>query len=133
MLNTGNSSNLAKLAKDIKIEPNDVMAWVHQHASKKDREFVQGIWDMFADIKKKSDTMYRSLTGGVAPKASDPTGGYATRSVQGWVLSGNLSFLKWKGTSKLMGKTHLSRELCPRDNSSRVYQNPNGLCCADGT
>lgn len=69
MLNTGNSSNLAKLAKGYKIEPNDVMAWVHQHASAKDWEFVQGIWDMFADIKKKSDTMYRSLTGGVAPES----------------------------------------------------------------
>jgi len=68
MLNTGNSSNLAKLAKGYKIEPNDVMAWVHQHASKKDWEFVQGIWDMFADINKKSETMYRSLTGGVAPE-----------------------------------------------------------------
>ena len=69
MLNTGNSSNLAKLAKGYKIEPNDVMAWVHQHASAKDWEFVQGVWNMFADIKKKSDTMYRSLTGGVAPES----------------------------------------------------------------
>jgi len=68
MLNTGNSSNLAKLAKGYKIEPNDVMSWVHQHATKKDWEYVQGVWDMFADIKSKADTMYRSLTGGVAPE-----------------------------------------------------------------
>jgi len=68
MLNTGNSSNLAKLAKGYKIEPNDVMSWVHQHATKKDWEFVQGVWDMFSDIKSKADTMYRSLTGGVAPE-----------------------------------------------------------------
>jgi hypothetical protein len=68
MLNTGNSSNLAKLAKGYKIEPNDVMSWVHQHATKRDWEFVQGVWDMFSDIKSKADTMYRSLTGGVAPE-----------------------------------------------------------------
>ncbi|MBK7550020.1 MAG: hypothetical protein IPI20_20555 [Rhodoferax sp.] len=68
MLNTGNSSNLAKLAKGYKIEPNDVMSWVHQHATKRDWEFVQGVWDMFSDIKFKADTMYRSLTGGVAPE-----------------------------------------------------------------
>lgn len=68
MLNTGNSSNLAKLAKGYKIGPNDVMSWVHQHATKRDWEFVQGVWDMFSDIKSKADTMYRSLTGGVAPE-----------------------------------------------------------------
>ena len=68
MLNTGNDSNLVKMAKGYGLEPRQVMDWVHEHATPGDWKFVQGIWDTFADIKKKSDTMYRSLTGGVAPE-----------------------------------------------------------------
>ena len=68
MLNTGNNSNLVKMSKGYGLEPHQVMDWVHEHATPKDWKFVQGIWDTFADIKKKSDTMYRSLTGGVAPE-----------------------------------------------------------------
>jgi hypothetical protein len=111
MLNTGNSSNLAKLAKGYKIEPNDVMAWVHQHASAKDWEFVQGVWNMFADIKKKSDTMYRSLTGGVAPE-SIPIRPVDTP--HGQFKGGYYPIIfhsEMEGTSrKLMGKDPLEQE-----------------------
>jgi hypothetical protein len=65
MLNTGNESNLRKLAGGYGLEPEQVMNWVHSVANKEDWEFVQKVWDMFKDIKSKSDTMYRSLTGGV--------------------------------------------------------------------
>lgn len=68
MLNTGNDGNLVKMSRGYGLEPHQVMDWVHEHATPKDWKFVQGIWDIFADIKKKSDTMYRSLTGGVAPE-----------------------------------------------------------------
>ena len=62
---TGRRSNLFKLAKGYNLEPEQVIAWVHANATKEDWKFVQAVWDMFAEIKKKSDTMYRSLSGGV--------------------------------------------------------------------
>jgi hypothetical protein len=72
MLNTGTGtgpkSNLHKLAKGYGLEIDEVMAWVHQHATAEDWKFVQGVWDVFKDIKVKADTMYRSLSGGVAPE-----------------------------------------------------------------
>jgi len=67
MLNTGNSTNLKKLAEGYKLRSDDIMAWVNQHATKAEFDYVQHIWDVFAEIKEKSDTMYRSLAG-VAPE-----------------------------------------------------------------
>ena len=67
MLNTGNDTNLVKMAHGYKLKSDDVMAWVHQHATKQDWDFVQGIWDTFKEIKRDTDTMYRSLSG-VAPE-----------------------------------------------------------------
>lgn len=69
MLNTGNDGNLVKMAKGYGLEPHQVMDWVHERATPADWKYVQGIWDTFKDIKVKSDTMYRSLTGGVAPES----------------------------------------------------------------
>ena len=69
MLNTGNDGNLVKMAKGYGLEPHQVMDWVHERATPADWKYVQGIWDTFKDIKHKSDTMYRSLTGGVAPES----------------------------------------------------------------
>ena len=69
MLNTGNDGNLVKMARGYGLEPHQVMDWVHERATPADWKYVQGIWDTFKDIKHKSDTMYRSLTGGVAPES----------------------------------------------------------------
>lgn len=66
MLNTGTQSNMVKLARGYGLEPAQVMDWIHSVAKKEDWDFVQKTWDnIFKDIKAKSDTMYRSLTGGV--------------------------------------------------------------------
>jgi hypothetical protein len=56
------------MAHGYKLKSDDVMAWIHQNATKKDWDYVQGIWDTFKDIKKQTDTMYRSLSG-VAPES----------------------------------------------------------------
>lgn len=69
MLNVGNESNLQKLAKGRGLEPAQVMDWIHQRATKEDWEWVQKTWDIFGELKEKSDTMYRSLSGGVAAEA----------------------------------------------------------------
>jgi len=73
MLNVGNGegpkSNLAKLAGGYGLKPDQVMNWIHQHATKEDWNFVQKVWDMFGEIKEQANDMYRSLTGGVAPES----------------------------------------------------------------
>lgn len=67
LLNSGNRSNLEKLSRGYNLAPTDVIAWLGQNATKEDWDWSQKIWDMFSEIKERSDTMYRSLTGGVAP------------------------------------------------------------------
>ena len=71
LLDAGNSrgvkSNLYKRAAGYGLKPEEVMAWLHQHATKEDWDWAQGIWDMWGTIKDKGDDMFRSLTGGVAP------------------------------------------------------------------
>jgi len=68
MLNTGNEYNLSRIAKGYGLEPTEVMGWITKHATKEEWQFVQGIWNIFKDIKDRSDTMYRGLSGGIAPK-----------------------------------------------------------------
>ena len=71
LLDAGNSrgvkSNLYKRAAGYGLKPEEVMSWLHQHATKEDWDWAQGIWDMWGTIKDKGDDMFRSLTGGVAP------------------------------------------------------------------
>lgn len=71
LLNAGNESNLAKLAKGYDLKPEQVQSWLDQHATKEDWAWAQKIGDVFAEIKKEADTMYSSLTGGVEPEAID--------------------------------------------------------------
>ena len=73
LLNAGNSwgakSNLAKLAKGYGLEPDTVMAWLHQHATKEDWDWAQSVWDgVFDGMWQHGASMYRSLTGGVTPE-----------------------------------------------------------------
>ena len=65
MLNLGSESNARVLAGGYGLEEADIVNWVNRVATKKDWDFVQGMWDIFKDIKSRSDTMYRSMTGGV--------------------------------------------------------------------
>jgi hypothetical protein len=111
MLNTGTKSNLVKLAKGYGRDPGEVMNWIHEHATAEDWRFVQGIWDIFKDIKIKSDTMYRSLTGGV------PAEDVAVTPVQtkfGTVPGGYYPIIfhsEMEGKSKkLMGRDPLEQE-----------------------
>jgi hypothetical protein len=73
MLNVGNDSNLTKLAVGRGLKKSQVMDWIHTVAKKEDWEFVQKVWDLFGELKAKSDTMYRSLSGGVAPESIEAT------------------------------------------------------------
>ena len=69
MLNSGTKSNIEKMAGGYKLTPDQMMNWIHEHATEADWEFVDRIWkEIFPDIKSKGDRMSRSLTGGVAPE-----------------------------------------------------------------
>lgn len=69
MLNAGTKSNL-EYFKNWGVKPEDVLEWVKQTATKEDWDFVQNVWDrIFKDLKSRSDTMYRSMTGGVAAES----------------------------------------------------------------
>lgn len=63
MLNVGNDSNLEKLAKGWGVDKQAITQWVDANATKADWERVQGVWDIFDEIKDRSDTMYRSISG----------------------------------------------------------------------
>jgi hypothetical protein len=66
LLNMGNESNMSKLARGYGIEPQAVWNWVNKHATKEDWDWAQKMGDVFAEIKKEADAMYRNLSG-VAP------------------------------------------------------------------
>ena len=68
LLNVGNDSNLDKLARGYKLTKEQVLGWVHQHATKEDWDWAQKMGDVFADIKAEADLMYRNLSG-VAPES----------------------------------------------------------------
>lgn len=63
MLNIGNDSNLAKMAKGWGVDKQAIREWVQKNASKADWDRVQAIWDLFDEHKDRSDTMYRSIAG----------------------------------------------------------------------
>lgn len=125
LLNVGNDSNLTKLARGYlgTVEKGDVgraqvegfkaqvMQWLHTHATKEDWDWAQGIWNTFADIKKRSDTMYRSLTGGVEPESIPVR---AIETPHGTYPGGYYPVIYhpvWEGASKkLMGGDILEQE-----------------------
>lgn len=67
LLNAGNDSNLFKMAKGYKLEPEQVTEWLGQHATKQDWDWGQRMWNMLKDLGERSDVMYRGLSG-VAPE-----------------------------------------------------------------
>lgn len=67
MLNLGSESNIKKISKGWGVAPEMVEAFVKAHATKEHWDFAQKIWDIFGELKGKSDTMYRSM-GRIAPK-----------------------------------------------------------------
>lgn len=69
LLDAGNESNLTKRAVGYGLKPEQVKSWLDQHTTKEDWDWAQRMWNTFAEIKKESDTMYSSLTGGVEPES----------------------------------------------------------------
>jgi len=121
LLNAGNESNLAKLAKGYGVKPEEVRAWLDQHATKEDWEWAQKIGDIFAEIKAAADRMYVELSG-VAPESIDikpldtPHG-----QMRGWYYP-VIYHSVFEGLSKkLMGKDALEQENYVRATTPRGY------------
>lgn len=108
--NAGNASNLEKLARGYGLNPELVMAWLHKYATKADWDWAQKQGDIFKEIKKESDRMYRNLTD-IEPEAVDiqpiqtPHGTY-----DGWYHPVVYDPV-WEGTSKkLIGGDPLEQD-----------------------
>ena len=118
LMDAGNDSNFTKRAKgylgsiskgeagkaEVDAFKAQIMDWLHKTATKEDWDWAQKLGDIFADIKKPSDVMYRSLTGGVEPEniplrpIDTPHGQY-----KGWYYP-VIYHPVWEGASKkLMG------------------------------
>jgi len=63
MLNMGNEGNLTKLAQGYGVKVEDLWAMVDQYATKKDWQYVQGMWDIYKWVKEEADAMQLRVTG----------------------------------------------------------------------
>ena len=63
ILNLGNENNAKKLARGYGLDPQTILDWAHANSTKADWDWAQKVWDMFAELKDKSDVMYRSIAG----------------------------------------------------------------------
>jgi len=121
LLNAGNKQNFAKMATGYKIEPAALEAWLNAHATKEDWDWAQKMGDMFGDLKKEADTMYRHISG-VAPESipieprETPYGTYP-----GWYYP-IIHHAEFEGPSKkLVGKNALEQEGYIRATTANGY------------
>lgn len=121
LLNAGNESNLIKLARGYGIEPEAIVNWLHKHATKEDWQWAQKIGDIFAEIKKEADIMYRGLSG-IEPESipikpvNTPHGTFA-----GWYYP-LIYHPIWEGKSKkLMGGDALEQNNYIRATTPQGY------------
>lgn len=121
LLNAGNDSNLAKLAKGYGLHGDQVMQWLGQHATKEDWDWAQGMGDVFKELKAEADTMYRNLSG-VAPEslAIKPIA-TAHGQYEGWYYP-VIYHSEFEGASRrMMGKDALEQEGFVRATTGNGY------------
>lgn len=99
----GNQSNFDKLAKGYGADPQVLWQWAMKTATKEDWNFVQGLGNIFADIKVEADRMYRRISG-LAPESINiqpiqtPHGVY-----QGWYVPLVYDHIRGVMSRKAMG------------------------------
>lgn len=121
LLNVGNDSNLDKLARGYKVPKEQILAWVHQHATKEDWDWAQGMGDIFAELKKESDVMYRHLSG--VPAESIPLQPITTPHGEypGWYYP-LIAHSEFEGpTKRMMGPDALEQAGFVRATTSNGY------------
>ena len=121
LLNAGNRSNLDKLAKGYGLKAEEVQAWINRYATKEDWDWAQKMGDIFADLKRDADVMYRNISG-VAPESiplepvQTPHGEYP-----GWYYP-LIAHPEFEGSSKrMMGKDALEQEGFVRATTANGY------------
>lgn len=119
--NLGNESNLDKLARGYQVEPQAILDWANKHATKEDWKWAQAQGDIFAEIKKEADQMYRNLAG-IEPESIEirpvttPHGTF-----KGW-YSPIIYHPIWEGRSKkLMGGDVLEQDNYVRATTPKGY------------
>ena len=135
LMNAGNASNLDKLARGFKIlttverggktitvgDTAKIMQWLHQFATKKDWDFAQGLGNLFAELKERSDRMVRNLADVPAQDVrkdpiQTPHGTY-----DGWYYP-IIYDKRWEGSSKkLMGPDPLEQSNYIRASTPQGY------------
>jgi len=119
--NIGNASNLDKLARGYKVEPTRIMDWLFRNATKADWDWAQKQGDIFADIKREADVMYRNLTG-IEPENIEiqpimsPHGTY-----RGWYHPVVYDKTFEGSSQKLMGRNPLQDNAYVRATTPRGY------------
>lgn len=108
--NVGNENNLMKLAKGYKVEPEQLMAWLHNNTAKEDWDRAQKIGDTFKEIYKLADNMSYNVSGvGIQAlplkEVSTPYGNYA-----GWYNPVKYDSLRPGESKKLLGPNALEQE-----------------------
>lgn len=121
LLNAGNDSNFDKLAGGYGVPKETIKAWLDTHATKEDWQWAQKMGDIFAEIKKEADVMYRHLSGiaseNIPLKAFDTPHG----KMDGWYYP-VVYHPVWEGTSKkLMGGDALEQDNYIRATTPRGY------------
>ena len=109
MLNMGNDYNMKRIAEGHGLQVPEVAEWVFKHARPDEWDFVQGIWDIFKELKDNSDRMYRHASG-IAPKSIPvrPVLDLQGRQVAEGGYYPIIAHPEFEGTSKkLMGKDPL--------------------------
>ncbi len=136
VLNMGNESNMSKLARGYGIKPEQLWAWVNQHATKEDWDWAQKMGDVFKEIKGEADVMYRNLSG-VAPESLEIKPVQTLHGeYEGWYYP-VIYHPEFEGASKkLMGKDALEQEGFVRATTAKasweVHEGSNRLYWADG-
>lgn len=119
--NVGNASNLDKLARGYGVKPEAIMQWLDRYAKKEDWDWAQAQGDIFAELKKESDAMYRRLSG-IEPESveiepfSTSQGDYA-----GWYHPVVYHPLFKGDSKKLMGKDPLEQDGYYRATPAKGY------------
>lgn len=62
ILNSGNPSSMAKFAKGWKTTPEILKVWLDTKSTKEDWDWAQKVWGIWAGIKNRVDTTYRSMS-----------------------------------------------------------------------
>lgn len=108
--NVGNRSNLEKLAGGYGLTPEEVMNWVHKHATKEDWDRAQKIGDIFKSLVEEADRMGSNISGVPIEKIPIEPIQSAHGKYDGWYHPIKYDPYRPGTSKKLMGPNALQQE-----------------------